>query len=145
MAKINEIYRNDDYYPFTVYCEEHGFIEMADLMKCEFHKLRSESEISPVLVSKIKTIYILYSKQHPAEFRTGKPSAPKPAKSPLFDEQLENQLKLYFKDNSDKLIHITDVSKSIGQKVKRNDIVRILSQALWCKMVDDTTFFYSES
>jgi hypothetical protein len=145
MAKIKEVYRNDDYYPFTLYCEEHGYLEMSDLLKCEFHKLRSESDISPGLLSKIKTIFIFYSKQHPAEFVTAKKSAQKSAKSSLIDDQLENQLKLYFQNNSDKLIHITDVTKSIGQKVKRVDIIRILGQAAWCKTVDDTTFFYSES
>ena len=145
MAKIKEIYSNDNYYPFTLYCENHGYIDMVDLAKCEFHKLRSEADVSPVLLSRIKTIFILYCKQHPAEFKTLRRAAPKSIKESLYDEEIEKQLELYFQDNSDKLIHITDISKIISKKVKRTDIIKILSNASWCKSVDDTTFFYSKS
>jgi hypothetical protein len=146
MAEIRTIYSNDDYYPFILYCENHGYVEMADLTKCEFNKVQCESDVSPSLLSKIKMIYILYCKKHPTEFIAAKKAASvKPVKSVQVDEETERQLKLYFESNSDKLIHISDITKSIGKKVKRSEIVRILSQTSWCKAVDETTFFYSNS
>lgn len=144
MANIKEIYSNDDYYPFISYCESHGYTDMADLTKCEFHKLRSESDVSAGLLSKIKMIYILYCKQHPAEFRVVKKAMSRPVKGAVPDGEIEKELQTYFQDNCDKLIHISDISKSVGKKVKRSDIVRVLNQVPWCKAVDDTTFFYSK-
>jgi hypothetical protein len=143
MAKIKEIYGNDAYYPFIVYCENHGFIEMTDLPKCEFHKLQGESEISASLVSRIKTIYMMYCKQHVAEFRPIQKAKPKPSKSLVPDAEIEGELEVYFLSNADKLLHISDIAKAVGKKVKRSDILRILGCAPWCKAVDDTTFFYS--
>ena len=143
MAKIKEIYGKDAYYPFILYCENHGYSDMTDLPKCEFHKLQGEPEISQSLLSRIKTIYILYCKQHAAEFMPIKRAAPKPSKSSVPDAEIEGELEVYFQSNSDKLIHISDISKAIGKKVKRSDIIRILESAPWCKAVDDTTFFYS--
>lgn len=143
MAKIKEVYGSDAYYPFISYCENHGFIEMTDLPKCEFHKLQGESDISASLVSRIKTIYVLYCKQHAAEFRPIKKAMPKPLKSLVPDAELEGELEVFFQSNADKLIHIADISKAVSKKVKRSDILRILGSASWCKAVDDTTFFYS--
>ncbi len=143
MEKIKDIYSNDDYYPFISYCDSHGYSDMSDLTKCEFHKLRSESDISPSLLSKIKIIYVSYCRKHSDEFTPVKKTASKSVKSTMSDEEIEKQLEIYFKENSDKLIHITDISKAIGKKVKRTDIIRVLNSASWCKAVDDTTFFYS--
>jgi len=146
MAKIKDIYSDDDYYPFTLYCENQGFIDMTDLTKCEFDKLRNEPDVTNALLSKVKMLYFLYCKKRPAEFMSIKKVEPRSSvKSAIPDEEIEKQLELYFQDNSDKLIHIADVSKSIGKKVKRGDIVRILDQVAWCKTVDGTTFFYSKS
>lgn len=142
MAKIKDIYSNDDYYPFVSYCENHGYSDMTDLVKCQFQNLRNEPDISARLLSKIKTVYVLYGRSHSAEFIQGKKVASKSVKRPLPDAEIEKELELYFQNNSDKLIHIADISKSIGKKVKRNNILRILEQVSWCKAVDNTTFFY---
>lgn len=147
MAKIKEIYSSDDYYPFVLYCENHGLEDMADLMKLQFHNLRNEPDISPRLLSKIKTVYVMYSKVHAAEFIPGKKAAQKAAQRsagnsiPAVD--IEKELEIYFQNNADKLLHITDISKSVGKKAKRTDILKILEQAPWCKAVDSTTFFYA--
>lgn len=142
MAKIEEIYGNDAYYPFIVYCENHGFTEMTDLPRCEFHKLIGEPEITPSLLSRIKTIYVMYCKQHPAEFRPVKKAAAKPSKSLIPDAEVEGELEVFFQSNSDRLLHISDITKAVSKKLKRSDIVRILGAAPWCKAVDDTTYFY---
>ncbi len=143
MAKIKEIFSNDDYYPFLLFCESHGYEDMADLAKCQFQKLRSEADIPPLLVSKIKIIFVSYCRAHAAEFTTVKKSAGKPTKSGLAQEEIQKELETYFQNNADKLIHITDISKFIGKKIKRGELLKILEQAPWCKAVDSTTFFYS--
>lgn len=143
MARIKDIYSSDDYYPFILYCENHGYEDMADLMKCQFQNLRNEPEIPPRLLSKIKTLYVIYCKSHPTEFVQGKKAAQRPAKKSVLDAGVEKELELYFQSNSDKLLHIADIAKSIGKKAKRNDILKILEAAPWCKAVDSTTFFYS--
>ncbi len=143
MAKIKDVYSNDDYYPFILYCENHGYEEMTDLMKCQFQNLRYESEIPPRLLSKIKTLYVLYCKAHSSEFIQGIKTAQKTAGKAAPDAAIENELELYFQKNADKLIHITDITKSIGKKAKRNDILKILEAVPWCKAVDSTTYFYA--
>ncbi len=143
MAEIKEIYNNDDYYPFLLYCESRGLMEMADLIRCDFNKLRGE--LSPVMLSKIKMIFVMYCKQHAAEFRCTKKPSVRPSKSAVPDEELENLLRDYFINNREKLIRVAEIAKVIGKKGKRTDIVRILNQAAWCKAVDETTFFYAES
>ncbi len=147
MAKIKEIYSNDDYYPFVLYCENHGFEDMTDLMKLQFHNLRNEPDISPRLLSKIKTVYVMYSKAHAAVFVPGVKAAQKAVKKAAAAStppvEIEKELEAYFQQNCDKLLHITDIAKTIGKKAKRNDILKILEQASWCKAVDNTTFFYA--
>lgn len=128
---------------FIAYCDSHGYSDMSDLTKCEFHKLRNQLEISPRLLSKIKIIYVSYCKKHTDQFLAVKKTASQSAKSSLADQEIEKQLELYFQNNTGKLIHITDISKEIGKKVKRIDVIKILNRAPWCKSVDDTTFFYS--
>ncbi|HHV32619.1 hypothetical protein [Caproiciproducens sp. LBM24188] len=144
MAKIKEVFTNDEYYPFVSYCEEHGYEEMADLMKFPFHELRGDSDIPPRLLSKIKTIFVMYSKMHSSEFSAAKkPSVRKPVSSPTPQAELEAELEVYFQSNADRLVRISDISKSLGRKVKRSDLLKILEQAPWCKAVDATTFFYA--
>lgn len=144
MAKIKDVYKNDNYYPFTSYCEDHGYDDMKDLAKFEFSKLQSESDFSPVLLSKIKTIYVLYCKQHFKEFVSMKKPAPKQENDSSYNAELEQQLKTYFQANEDKLIRIADVAKAIAIKAKRADIIKVLDEAPWCKTVDEATFFYSK-
>lgn len=144
MAKIIDVYSNDAYYPFTQYCENRGYMEMSDLVKCRFYDLQNESDISPTLASRIKTIYVLYCKQHPNEFITAKKTTSKPAKGSMSEAEMEQMLLLYFQKNADKLIHITDIVKSLGKKVKRQDVLQVLENAAWCKAVDASTFFYSK-
>lgn len=143
MAKIKDIYSNDSYYPFLLFCESHGLSEMKDLAKCPFHKLRSEADVSALLLSKIKAIFISYCRTHTSEFLISKKPAAKPVKKAIPDSEIESELQSYFESNADKLLHITDITKFIGKKSKRSDVVRILAQAPWCKEVDSTTYFYS--
>ena len=142
MEKIKDIYTNDDYYPFILYCDNHGYTDMSDLTKCEFRKLQSESDITPRLLSKIKIIYVSYCKKHSDEFTAVKKPV-QSAKSSQAGQEIQKQLELYFQKNEGKLIHITDVLKEVGKKYKRNDIIKMLNEASWCKAVDDTTFFYT--
>lgn len=147
MAKIKEIYSSDDYYPFVLYCESRGFEDMTDLMKLQFHNLRDEPDISPRLLSKIKTVYVMYSKAHAAEFVPGVKAAQKAAKKTASGSfpsaEVEKELETYFQENADKLLHISDIAKCVGKKAKRSDILKILEQVPWCKAVDSTTFFYA--
>lgn len=141
MAEIKEIYNKDEYYPFLLYCESRGFTDMVDLIKCDFNKLRGE--LSTVLLSKIKMIFVMYCKQHANEFRSAGKTNTRPAKSAVSDEELEKLLHDYFVRNQDKLIRIAEIAKGIGKKTKRTDIIRVLNQAPWCRAVDETTFFYA--
>ncbi len=149
MDEIKAVYSNDIYYPFVEYCESQGYRVMTDLARCPFHKLASESDITPSLVSRVKTIFLMYCKKHPEALRAAaKPAASAPAKkktasaaAPAGD--ILGELEPIFQKNCDKLIHIAEISKAIGKKYKRADILSALQKADWCKIVDDTTFFYS--
>lgn len=145
MAKIKEVYSNDVYYPFIVYCESHGYMEMTDLVKCRFQDLQNESDIPSILASRIKTIYVLYCKQHTSEFIPAIKMASKPSKSVVPEAEMEQKLLSYFQANADKLIHITEIVKALGKKVKRQEVIQVLEKMPWCKAVDDTTFFYSQT
>lgn len=142
MAEIKEVFTNDEYYPFVSYCEEHGYQEMTDLMRFPFHELKGDADIPPKLVSKIKTIFVLYSRMHSAEFASVKKPVRRAVSQPAPEQELEAELEVYFQSNADRLVRIADVSKSLSKKVKRADLLKILEQAPWCKAVDATTFFY---
>lgn len=149
MDEIKAVYSNDIYYPFVEYCESQGYHVMTDLARCPFHKLALESDITPGLVSRIKTIFLMYCKKHPEALRAAskpaaKTAAAKKAAAPVVcaDDMLP-ELESIFQKNQDKLIHIAEISKAVGKKYKRSDILTALQKANWCKIVDDTTFFYS--
>lgn len=146
MAKIKDIYSNYEYEPFLSACQERGLKEMADLRRFPFHTLCVETELSSMTRSKIKMIFVAYCKAHPAEFFSGKSaergSARAAAAAKEQDGATERVLEAYFQENADKLIRLADLSKTIGKKQKRSDLIRILEEAPWCKVVDGTTFFY---
>lgn len=143
MAKIKEIYSNDDYYPFLAFCESRGMEEMKDLARCPFHKLRAEAEISALQLSKIKAIFVTYCRTHTSEFLLEKKASPRPAAKVVPDAEIEQELECFFQAHANKLIRITEITKATSKKVKRTDVVKILQKAPWCKEVDDTTYFYS--
>lgn len=143
MAKIKDVFSNDEYYPFVLICEQQGYEEMSDLTKFPFHELRGEADISPRILSKIKTIFVTYSRAHAGEFISGKRPARKAAPAAAPEAEIEQELEIYFQNNADRLVKIADISKSLGKKVKRGDLLGILERVPWCKSVDATTFFYS--
>ncbi|HEX2985597.1 MAG TPA: hypothetical protein VHO71_02160 [Caproiciproducens sp.] len=143
MAKIKDIYKNDEYGSFLYFCEEHGYFDMTDLAGCQFQDLRLEADITPSILSKIKTTFLLYCKTHPREFSPRGAAVRKPGKSTVPEAEIEEELEAFFAGNANKLIKITEISKSVGKKAKRSDLLRILEHAPWCKAVDSTTFFYS--
>lgn len=150
MDEIKAVYANDIYYPFVEYCESQGYRTMTDLARCPFHKIALETDISPALVSRIKTIFLMYCKKHPEALRTAaKPSAAssaapkkKSCAAPVSVSDILNEVEPFFQKNCDKLIHIAEITKATGKKYKRADILSALQKADWCKMVDETTFFY---
>ena len=114
---------------------------MRDLKNCPFEELSELIQISPTLVSRIRTIYVLYVKKHPECLIHAK-SVKKAPSVPAVDD-LKDQLLTVFQQNANKLIHISDISKAIGKGAKRSDIIHVLERQKWCQIVDNTTFFYA--
>lgn len=145
MAKIREIYTSDAYYPFLCYCESHGYEEMHDLVRCPFSKLKDEPDITPSLVSRIRVTYLAYLKAHPEDFLLEKKKAvAAAARAPKegLDEAAE-VLQAFFRENADRLIHISEAVKTIApRKLRRADVAAILEKADWCRLVDNYTYFY---
>lgn len=145
MDKIEDVYSNDVYYPFILYCQSHNYENMIDLKRCSFTDAAINSNISSILLNRIKSVWMAYCKKHPDLFMgTQKPAAPKKSaivRSTILYSELEEKLEAYFQSNSDSLIRLTDIIKASG--AKRNDILKVLEQVSWCKSVDGTTFFYS--
>lgn len=138
MDEIRQIYCGDSYTAFLDYCDRHHYRQMRDLMHCRFKAMAACAHLSPALLSRIKTIFVLYVKKHPEYFPNAKPARAKAAPpADLSDKLLE-----IFKQNGNKLIHITEITKAIGKGVKRSDIIQVLEQEKWCRIVDGTTFFY---
>ncbi len=137
MDEIKQIYANDSYAAFLEYCELHHYKWMRDLVNCRFEELPARMDITPAILNRIKTIFVFYIKKHP-ECLT-KPAQPKAA-APM--DHLTDQLLEVFKQNADKLIHISEITKSVGKSVKRSDIIQALERQEWCRIVDNTTFFY---
>ena len=145
MAKIREVYTSDAYYPFLCYCESRGYEEMHDLVRCPFAKLTEEPDITPSLVSRIRLTYLAYLKAHPEEFLLEKKKlAAAAARAPKtgLDEAAE-ALQAFFRANADRLIHISEAVKAIApRKLRRADVAAILEKADWCRLVDNSTYFY---
>ncbi len=145
MAKIRDIYTSDAYYPFLCYCESHGYEEMHDLVRCPFAKLKDEPDITMSLISRIRVTYLAYLKAHPEEFLLEKKkvvaAAARAPKTGL--DEVEEKLRLFFRENADRLIHVSEAVKAIApQKLRRVDVAAILDKADWCRLVDNSTYFY---
>lgn len=144
MDEIKQIYYNDSYSAFITYCERHRYKLMRDLTKCPFDELPELIGISHILLSRIKTIYVLYMKKHPdclMKSRTVKPKEKEKAAPNL--EELQGCLLDIFKQHPNELIHISELTKAVGKAAKRSDIIAVLEHQKWCKIVDNSTFFYA--
>ncbi len=136
--EIKQIYSSDSYSAFLNYCELHDYKRMRDLKNCRFEELLAHTDITPALLSRIKSIFVLYLKKYPGCLSDAKPA---PAKTVRTDD-LNKRLLTVFEQHVDKLIHISDLTKAVGKSTKRSDILETLSRQPWCRMVDQTTFFY---
>ena len=142
MDEIKQIYSSDSYSAFIEYCELHHYKQMRDLRNCRFEALSERIDITPALLSRIKSIFVLYLKKHP-ECLTG--VKPAQAKTAPPADALREQLLAVFQQNANKLIHISEITRAVGKSAKRNDIIDALAQQPWCRIVDHTTFFYAPS
>lgn len=140
MDEIKQIYCSDSYSAFLRYCELHSYKLMRDLTSCRFEELPELIHISPILLSRIKAICVLYLKKHPECLAGAKPK--KANVSPAMDD-LKDRLLVVFQQNANKLIHISEITKAIGKGVKRSDIIHELEHQKWCRIVDNMTFFYA--
>ena len=138
--EIKQIYIGDSYSDFLRYCDLHSLKLMRDLINCRFEELPGLIQISPSLLSRIKAVYVLYIKKHPECLATVKTAKPKSASSM---EDLKDKLLVIFQQNANKLIRITDITKALGKGAKRGDIIHVLEHQKWCRIVDNTTFFYT--
>ena len=58
-------------------------------------------------------------------------------------EEAEEKLRTFFRENADRLIHVSEAVKAIApQKLRRADVAAILDKADWCRLVDNSTYFY---
>lgn len=142
MDNIEDVYSNDVYYPFILYCEGHNYHTMQDLRRCNFENLIKAPGITSGLLMRIKSLYTAYCKKHP-DMHMGKAPAPRPKRVQVPDAGLEMRLQEHFKSHADTLVRIADVCKELS--VKRIDAMKVLQNASWCKAVDGTTFFYGGS
>ncbi|WP_283606624.1 hypothetical protein [Faecalispora anaeroviscerum] len=140
MDEIKQIYCGDNYSDFLRYCELHSYKWMRDLVNCRFEELPELIQISPSLLSRIKAVYVLYLKKHPECLVGVKPVKAKTASAM---DDLKDRLLVVFQQNANKLIRITDITKAIGKGAKRGDIIHVLEHQKWCRIVDNTTFFYT--
>ncbi|MCI1965973.1 MAG: hypothetical protein LKJ17_07570 [Oscillospiraceae bacterium] len=139
MDEIEQIYSSDHYPNFLRYCKLHGYKRMKDLLQCRFEELPELLHISSSRMSRIKAIFVLYFKNHPEDLASARTK--KKTNAPVIDD-LEDRLLVVFQQNANKLIHISEITKAIGKGVKRGDIIHVLEHQKWCKIVDNTTFFY---
>ena len=145
MDEIEQIYSGEIYRPFLLYCERHHYKTMTDLARCRFDQLAASEGLQPRFVSRIKTMFLMYVKQHTEAFLIDR-RVSRPATTPQKAQgssNLEGQLEAFFKQNPDRLIRMPEVTKALGGKVKRSEVLDILERSDWCKVVDGTTFFYS--
>ncbi|WP_195984032.1 hypothetical protein [Clostridium sp. D33t1_170424_F3] len=144
MDEIESVYCGEVYRPFLIYCERHHYKVMADLARCKFDQLAAAEGLPPRLVSRIKTMFLMYVKQHTDAFLISrKVNQAQAQKNSAPAANLEAQLRDFFEHNPDRLIRMAEVTKAVGGKVKRNDVLDVLERSAWCKVVDGTTFFYS--
>lgn len=142
MDAIEDIYSNDVYLPFIIYCREHNYRTMQDLRRCSFDRLINVSGMNQGLLLRIKTLYTAYCKKHPDMHIGSAPPRPRAVHTPSAPPpELAERLETYFKSHTDALIRLPDLCKELG--CKRGDITKTLEKASWCKAVDSTTFFYS--
>lgn len=142
MDDIKEIYFGENYEPFLEYCELHQYKTMADLAKVPFAALSSLIGISPVLVSRIRMIFLAYLKKNPECLQAAAKHTKKAKAAAPIPDGLELKLQEYFCKNPDTLLRLADIAKAVGN-AKRGDILKLLESAPWCKMVDANTFFYA--
>ena len=62
MCDISTFYNKPKYLPFLIYCREHHFITMDDLVRCPFHLLNKEPGFTSILASRVKAMYLVYLK-----------------------------------------------------------------------------------
>lgn len=143
MDSIEDIYSNDIYYPFILYCQAHGYRTMLDLRRCAMSTLGNEVGMTPMLLMRIKSLYTAYYRQHP-DLHMGsnapKPLTPRKPAMPVV-AGLEARLEDYFKAHRDTLIRVTDLCKELG--LKKLEVARTLENANWCKSVGSASFFYA--
>lgn len=163
MCDISAFYNKPKYLPFLIYCREHHYKTMDDLVRCPFHLLIKEPGFTSILVSRVKAMYLIYCKTEkgennlpespePIHKQNGQPIAAKAvsaapavpaAPKVLREPDLVILLHDYFKKNGDRLITIDDACKAAGGRVKRAEITKILQNVAWCQIVDKGTFFYA--
>lgn len=139
--RIEDVYSNDIYDPFLIFCQEHRIHTMQDLAKFKFERLSGQEDISPALFMRIKAIFAAYCKKHPdLIIAAGAPKA-RPAKKPeTAAPETRLKVKTYFEQHADTLVRTADVAKALG--IRRGEVTRVLEQAPWCRAVDAATFFY---
>ena len=143
MDPIEEIYSNDVYAPFLLYCKSHRYRKMTDLLKCSFEELEDVPEISRVLASRVVLIYRTYKKNHPDHFINVKPPRKSTKKTDLkLSEDVLIGVEDYLRKNPDKLVHITDIAKAVGV-TKKAQLQGLMEKVDWCQAVDGSNYFYS--
>lgn len=108
MDEIEQIYSGEIYRPFLLYCERHHYKTMTDLARCRFDQLAASEGLQPRLVSRIKTMFLMYVKQHTEAFLIDR-RVSRPATTPQKAQgssNLEGQLEAFFKQNPDRLIRM---------------------------------------
>lgn len=137
MDSIEDIYSNQVYAPFLLYCQERGYTIMADLRRCSFTQLAKAPGMTASLLMRVKSLFTAYCKKHP-DLLMG--PAPKARKKNPPEQGLCQRLECYFREHADSLVRLTDVCKALG--IKRGDAQKALEGAPWCKAVDNATYFY---
>ncbi|WP_312645592.1 hypothetical protein [Hydrogenoanaerobacterium sp.] len=143
MSDIKDIYNKDIYTPFLSYCEKSRYKTMQDLAKCPFHLLSQQPDISPLLSSRIRTVFNTYLKANPSEFSAAKARMGTKTAPAMSDVQLQIALEQYFQENAKRIVVAAEAVKAVNGRAKRADVVRILEQASWCQTVDKGTFYYT--
>ncbi len=108
----------ESYRPFLLYCERHHYKTMADLARCRFDQLAASEGLPPRLVSRIKTMFLMYVKQHTEAFlidrRASRPAATQ--QKAQTTSNLEGELENFFKQNPDRLIRMPEVTKHSAER-----------------------------
>ena len=143
MDSIEEIYSNNVYAPFLLYCKSHRYRKMTDLLKCSFDELEDVPGISGVLASRVILIYRTYKKNHPDHFINVKPPRKSAKKTDIkLSEDVLVGVQEFLRKNPTKLVHISDIAKAVGV-TKKAQLQSLMEKVDWCKAVDGSTYFYS--